>query len=248
MAINASLYLRACFCYYWLLGNGSDSVSFLAKDTTCTSCQWVITKRRQNDSYHTSSVSNLTGCSLSLAPNNSDMITVFTIIFNHVTQQSYNELVATLDLTRIECKCGRIGCFIFYGHYSRMLKDCNETLQLVIQRLQCTCCKRTHAILPECIVPYSQIPVDTQQKLAETTAKDSESIQILESNPDITEADAYHIRKMYKKHWQQRLLVIGLILSMPIQKLTANSFSAFHRQFMQIRRGVNLHIFTTNTG
>jgi hypothetical protein len=205
-------------------------------------------KRRQNTSYHTVSVSNTTGRSICWAPNNSDMITVITDIFNHVTQESYDEQVRILDLTRLECKCSRTGCFIFYGHYSRALKARNETIRLVVQRLQCTCCNHTHAILPECIVPYSQIPADTQQQLADPSSGSPEIKQTLELNPDITESDAYHVRKMFKKHWQQRLLVIGLILSTSIQELIRRSFSQFHRQFMQIRRGENLLFFTTNTG
>ena len=70
----------------------------------------------------------------------------------------------------------------------------------------------------------------------------------MESNPEITECDIYHIRAQFRKYWQARLVVLNLILSAPVQELVQQSLEVFHRQFMQIRRGVNLKTFLTNTG
>ena len=164
----------------------------------------------------------------------------------------YNNAMDDINLDDEICpSCGLKGGCSPHASYSRYLIDFIgnniEYRQIEITRVICDC-GSTHAILPECIVPYSQIPADTQQQLADPSSGSPEIKQTLELNPDITESDAYHVRKMFKKHWQQRLLVIGLILSTPIQELIRRSFSQFHRQFMQIRRGENLLFFTTNTG
>jgi hypothetical protein len=175
------------------------------------------------------------------------MITVLASFFKQVTQEIYDDILSQILLERVSCSCGRAACFILYGHYRRWLKADEATIRLRIQRVQCRYCKQTHAILPACIVPYSQIPADTHRSIL-LAVDSSETARIMNSNPDISECDIYHVRQQFRKHWQARLVVLCLILTSPIQELIRQSFEVFHRQFMQIRRGVNLKIFLTNTG
>ena len=175
------------------------------------------------------------------------MITVLASFFKQATQENYDDMLSQIRLDRISCSCGRAACFVLYGHYRRWLKADEATIHLKIQRVQCRFCKQTHAILPACIVPYSQIPADTHRRIL-LAAGFSETVQIMNANPDISECDIYHVRRQFRKYWQARLVVLCLVLSSPIQELIQQSFEVFHRQFMQIRRGVNLKIYLTNTG
>ncbi|WP_423236818.1 DUF6431 domain-containing protein [Clostridium butyricum] len=49
------------------------------------------------------------------------------------------------------------GQLIKHAYYNRHIKTPNGIIMLKILRVKCKCCNRTHAIFPECIVPYSQV-------------------------------------------------------------------------------------------
>ena len=69
--------------------------------------------------------------------------------------------VASIDLLSLHCPvCGAVGLFILYGHYKRFViiddissGDCK--IEIPVQRIQCTQCKSTHALLPTNFVPYT---------------------------------------------------------------------------------------------
>lgn len=83
--------------------------------------------------------------------------------FKGITPEIYGKVTANLPLYRLRCSCGHAGCLVRHGYYSRRLKTRQGTIVLRILRVRCKECGRTHAILPEIVVPYSQIPADLQQ-------------------------------------------------------------------------------------
>lgn len=62
----------------------------------------------------------------------------------------------------------------------------------------------------------------------------------MQENSDITESNIMAIRSRYRKKWKERLLTMGRKVQDDIANLIRDSFSCFHRQFMQIHRGKNL--------
>lgn len=155
-----------------------------------------------------------------------------------ITSESYQEFISGLEIHRIQCSCGHAGCLIRHGYYERRLKTASGTITLKILRVKCRECGKTHSILPECVVPYSQIPVDIQQKMIIYPLGDQELMSIMDCNPDICESDVLRARSNFKRHWKQRLLSIGSVITLGIMEIIERCYSEFHRQFMQIKRGV----------
>ena len=164
--------------------------------------------------------------------------------FKGITQEIYGEVTANLPLYQLRCSCGHAGCLVRHGYYSRRLKTRQGTIVLRILRVKCRECGRTHAILPEMVVPYSQIPADLQQWMLLYPLGGPELEELMQANNDITESNVLAIRSRYRRSWKERLLTMGMNLEACIADLIRCSFSLFHRQFMQIRRGINLAVFS----
>ena len=179
-----------------------------------------------------------------VASNNSVMITVSFTGFKGITVKIYGEFTANLPLYRLNCSCGHAGCLVRHGYYRRRLKTRQGTIVLYILRVKCKECGRTHAILPELVVPYSQIPADLQQYMLLYSLGSPELEALMRENSDITESSVLAVRSRYRKHWKERLLTMGQALQNNIVDLIRNAFSFFHRQFMQIRCGINLAVFS----
>lgn len=83
----------------------------------------------------------------------------FNLILN---KDDYQAFVNAIELLSLHCPvCGAVGLFILYGHYKRfvIIDDISSgecKIQIPIQRIQCTQCKSTHALLPINFVPYTQ--------------------------------------------------------------------------------------------
>ena len=83
----------------------------------------------------------------------------FNLILN---KDDYQAFVNAIDLLSLHCPvCGVVGLFILYGHYKRfvIIDDISSgecKIQIPVQRIQCTQCKSTHALLPTNFVPYTQ--------------------------------------------------------------------------------------------
>lgn len=171
------------------------------------------------------------------------MITGIFKCFKSITPEKYKNVVANLPIHRIQCSCGHTGHLVRHGYYNRRLKTSQGTIVLRILRVKCKECGRTHALLPEMVVPYSQIPVDLQQIMLLYPLGSYELEALMQGNCDITESNVLAVRSRYRRNWKQRLLTMGMAMQDNIADLIRRSFSVFHRQFMQIRRGINLAIF-----
>ena len=67
---------------------------------------------------------------------------------------------------------------------------------------------------------------------------------LMQENSDITESNILAVRSRYRKQWKERLTTMGRGLQEDIADLIRNAFAFFHRQFMQIRSGINLAVFS----
>lgn len=83
------------------------------------------------------------------------MITCKTLSFNNYSQQSYDNDIRSIDLSKVKCTCGSTGNFHRHATYQRYLVlDDKDTIILEIVQIKCESCNRTHAILPSIIIPY----------------------------------------------------------------------------------------------
>ena len=118
--------------------------------------------------------------------------------------------------------------------YLRKFKNPNfpEKITLQIQRVRCKNkeCRRTHAILPSVIVPYSQIPmIDTITIIVEDSREDDE--RILDENPHLNQSDLYLVRQKYKMLWAER--VASIVDAMGTRHFFQKCIDTFKMQFMQ---------------
>ena len=135
------------------------------------------------------------------------------------------------------------GCLVRHGYYSRKLKTQEGTIVLRILRVKCKECGRTHAILPELVVPYTQIPADLQQKMLSYSLGSPELESLMQDNTDITESNVLAVKSRYRQEWKERLATMAMKVQDSILDLIRRAFQSFHRQFMQIHRGINLEAF-----
>ncbi len=174
------------------------------------------------------------------------MITLILNTRKPLTQEIYNNFIAKLPLHQIECNCGQAGCLDRHAYYRRMLKQQESTISLRILRVKCEACGRTHAILVDQIVPYEQVASDVQQKMIQFKFSSDEIQELLDENLDITDSDVYAVKRRYKEQWKERLNTMKKKITDSLGELIRSSFSEFHRQFMQIRRGINLEFFAVH--
>ena len=164
------------------------------------------------------------------------MITIYFKDCNGFSQDSYNDMLKRLPLHQLECSCKKRGCLTRYGHYMRKIMFFAVLTDLIVQRLRCTECHRTHALIPSILVPYSRIPREDQQEILYCCEKGLSLIKVLERNPLVDENNVKHIVRQFRKHWKERILSIGTSLK---EDLTECCLSVYSRQFMQIHRTWN---------
>lgn len=167
-----------------------------------------------------------------LSIKNSFMITNKHEIVKQLNQDYYDEFIDNLNLNSLTCPndgCGHHD-FVRHGYYERTIKFKDYSVRLRILRVKCKACGSTHAILLDCMVPYSQLSLDIQKIIiACDHIKDFEDC--MDSNTKLDESTFYYVRNQYRKHWKQRLLSMAISLT---DNLVEKCFSYFSRQFMQI--------------
>lgn len=172
------------------------------------------------------------------------MITVPFENCNVFSQNSYDQVMDGLQLGMVECPCGKKGCLILYGHYSRSVKLASGLLRLDVQRVWCRECKKAHALLPSLLVPYSQVTLEDQQDILRCVEDGVSPAPVMERNHLIDENNVKYIIRQYIKHWKERLRALGLSLA---DCLAIPCLKEYSRQFMQIHRIRNKLFSCTNT-
>ena len=171
------------------------------------------------------------------------MITLNTIINNTLTQKIYNQLIADLQFHQLTCTCGHSGSLSVHAYYVRSVKVPEGKLRLRICRVICSCCGRTHALLPASIVPYSQIPLPEQVEIISAYETSDSPETIMDTNPSIDESNCAYIIRQYLRHWKQCLL--SERIEIRDTSLVSRCFTAFFRQFMQIKNTPNILFLNT---
>ena len=80
---------------------------------------------------------------------------------NIISQSLYDSEIRRICSCISSCPCPfcRSCSLIFYGHYQRRIcvPDCPEFIIIKVQRVFCTHCGRTHALLPDLWLPRSPV-------------------------------------------------------------------------------------------
>lgn len=165
------------------------------------------------------------------------MISIKSSLVNlNITQSLYDKLTDAIQLAMIRCPhCNQVG-FTVHGYYRRRLKrdySANHETDnfLTVMRVVCSECGRTHAVLPDFIVPYSQLSLPDTITIIDTKSPDEES-KLLDDRFWIHLEDIRNTKRKFKQYWKQRLLSHDL--SINSTDLTESCISLFHLQFMQV--------------
>ena len=173
------------------------------------------------------------------------MITVSVDFCNPISQKIYDDVINSLQFHRLTCPCGHSGCLTIHGYYDRTVKSGDSDLRLHVCRLICRECGHTHALLLSSIVPYSQISLPDQVNILEHALSDGDFSAVMDATPSIDESCVRSVIRRFRRHWEQRLLSENIRLSLSTLFIRC-CFSAFHRQFMQIKSTTNI-LFLTPT-
>lgn len=172
------------------------------------------------------------------------MITLFVQESNPLTQNFYNNLINNLQFHSLTCTCGHSACLSIHGYYSRSLKTPEGKSTLRICRVICSCCHRTHALLPSSVVPYSQVSMTEHVEIISCHENGTGMETLMNHNPSIDESNCRYIIRCFLKHWKQRLLSEKISTS-DTTTLICSCFSAFAKQFMQIHCTPNILFMNT---
>ena len=143
-----------------------------------------------------------------------------------------------LQMHQTTCSCGHCGDMRKYDHYRRTVWFWGTEIVLCIQRLHCTHCGKTHAILLDILVPYSRILLDDQWQIIIFCEAREDCEPVQQSNFRIEDRMVYAIWYKYRRHWKQKLLTEGISLA---GELVKECFRCYFRQFMQICSTPNVY-------
>lgn len=165
------------------------------------------------------------------------MITIYVEDFNgEVSQKSYDNIINNLDLHRLQCpNCNHFGVNV-HGYYDRPVKTINGLIKLVVMRVKCLLCGKTHTILLSTLVPYQSIQLKDQIRIINN--EDINSLMI--NNPLIDESNISRIKYNFNHFFKQRLLSENISLD---SNIIINCFKYFKRGFLQIKCTPNI-LFT----
>lgn len=168
------------------------------------------------------------------------MITVQCQFFKSLTQNIYNKFIDRLNIVTIRCpSCGHVGFLVFYGTYPRKVINPDSTDQIYIQRVKCNHCSHTHAIFPQCVVPYSSVLLNDQVSIIQLYEEEHDQSLLEDSFIHI---DSYHIHRVitnYLDKWKERMKSEDMSFDMSISQLVSFAFDHFRLQFLQIHKGAN---------
>ena len=140
------------------------------------------------------------------------MITITTQKSKFFSQISYNKMINDLPFHNLTCTCSQKGSLIKHGYYTRFVKIYGELCKLKILRLICKCCNKTHAILPDWIVPYSRILLNDFVAIILAYQQRITFEPIMIENLLIDENNIRYIIKQFKKYWKERLTAFKIHL------------------------------------
>ena len=151
---------------------------------------------------------------------------------NDLSQKTYDEVIDSVDLKQLTCpQCHHTGTVV-HAYYDRTVKNGNNKFKLIVLRVKCQFCGKTHAILPDSLVPYSSVPKEVMIEIINADNKVAFE-KILSDNLFLDLADIYSIRKKFKLYWLERLKSFDLIID---EYISRQCIHLFQKQFMQIRR------------
>lgn len=121
------------------------------------------------------------------------------------SEQVYSQCFADLQVLKTACtSCGVDGSLVRFAFYTRWIIDLIKgqpvAHQIRILRLMCGSCGHTHAVLSDCIIPYSQYSLVFILKTLSMVFLHADTIEHICDEEQITPAQIYRWKKLYLEH------------------------------------------------
>ena len=153
----------------------------------------------------------------------------------NISQESYRAKMKKLPLKRMRCsRCGCVGRLTRHAYYRRAIKSAGRKITLTVERLKCSKCNHTHAVVPSYIVPCCQVTLWEQIEIIRQFTRGLGISEVMEKNPTIDENLSYSILRRYRERWLDRFPPES-VPHMSAEEISRRCFSDFGRQFMQVR-------------
>lgn len=176
----------------------------------------------------------------------STMIQFFSTQYNYLIQNScpecysYEKDFKSLELSKARCTCGAIGCFKIHGHYDRFVCFSIAVCIIIsVIRVRCTSCERTHAVLPDFIIPRrsyaNPVVCNVVSNFFNTEPTFPQLLEIAEEKDLHVEYISY-LHKFFKKYHEIRIEVFKASYEDTIlasHEFNRDYFKEFHYMFMQ---------------
>ena len=166
------------------------------------------------------------------------MITIIKDKINTFTENNYKIFLRSINTTSLTCSCGKKGCLIKHGFYTRDVVTADDSFNIKILRVRCTSCGKTHAIVPHLIVPYSRLSLDLVLLIIRTRQANRNKALSAIIPVTFTPLDESHIRYIlnsFNRYWNQMLISIDVTIFDDLAHISSLALYHFKRQFMQIK-------------
>jgi hypothetical protein len=185
------------------------------------------------------------------------MIMIFIPVVIELLNEYYDRFLESRELKKAlknwACTCGWTGGLHRYGGYDRPYISNGQTEILWVQRIRCSYCGKTHALLPAHLIPYSRTPAEVKMQIVLAMGKKEKQEQIMAVYPDLEERDFRRIRRDYHKSWESRISLeelkkrfASLTPAWAAAEITRHCLISAGKQFMQ-RCGEIFSFYTAPT-
>ena len=146
-------------------------------------------------------------------------------------QAAYSSIICSIDLTILKCpSCHHIGTNV-HGYYTHQFFTEDGKISILIKRVKCRHCGKTHALLLSCFVPYYRLPLDSILLIIKE--KKLRTIQQLHTLiPYVSVEYILYILRLFRRYWKDRIYSYFIPFDELIHK---RCIELFHHPFMQSR-------------
>ena len=146
-------------------------------------------------------------------------------------QAAYSSIICSIDLTILKCpSCHHIGTNV-HGYYTHQFFTEDGKISILIKRVKCRHCGKTHALLLSCFVPYYRLPLDSILLIIKE--KKLRTIQQLHTLiPYVSVEYILYILRLFRRYWKDRIYSYFIPFDALIHK---RCIEIFHHPFMQLR-------------
>lgn len=157
--------------------------------------------------------------------------------YNTLSPYSYNKFIQSVDLRSLHCECDPSASFSIHAYYNRYVKTPVGKILYRICRVICSYCGVTHALIPICIIPYTQRSLQDTVCLFLAFHKNIPFSSIFDHFFHFDPAEIYRLRKHFLLNWHSFFLDhIPLFEKNSYLDIFSTYFAVYTRNLSQNRR------------